>query len=265
MISDTHCHLFFDDFLQDLNSVLERAWDSGIDRILMPGIDIPTSRQALELAENHENLFVAVGTHPNNANSWKINSLDELSELCSHPKVVAIGEIGLDYYRDRTPREIQQAAVIDQLDLAAEKNLPVILHCRQAFDDLYEFVSKWLSKTNLASRLKIPGVFHSFEGTIEQAKKVIDINFYIGINGSITFPKADERRDVVKNIHENYLLMETDAPFLSPQSHRGRRNEPGYLPIIVDKVAEIKDRTPTEIAKISSINANTIFDWGTVK
>lgn len=262
MIADTHCHLYLDEFHNDIDRVLNQAWDAGVDRILVPGIDAQSSRQAIQLAEIHQNIYAAVGTHPNSATSWTVRSIDEMMELTTHPKVVAIGEIGLDYYRDRTPTTVQKASLIDQLDLAAEKKLPIILHCRHAFNDLYEIIKSWLIKNSTSFDENKVGVFHSFEGTSEQALSVIGHKFLIGINGASTFPKAEDRRKVIKAIRVEDMLLETDAPFLAPQPYRGKRNEPGYLPIILDLAAKLKELPSNEIAAVTSYNANELFRWG---
>ena len=262
MLSDTHCHLFFDAFHEDFNEILERAWESGIDRILVPGIDIRSSLDAITLAETYENIFAAVGIHPNSASEWGSHQIKCLEELCTHPKVVAIGEIGLDYYHDRTPVSVQKAALKDQLDLAADTSLPVILHCRRSFPDLIDIIQAYVDALPACSTHKDhPGVFHSFEGTIEQSDEVINARFMIGVSGVVTYPKSDNLQHVVSDLSLQNTVVETDAPFLSPQPFRGKRNEPAFIESTVNKIAEICNLTPNDVAKVTSENANKIFNW----
>jgi TatD DNase family protein len=189
---DTHCHLNLDAFQEDLPEVLERAWENGIDRILIPGINVETSRAAVALAEQHPSLYAAVGVHPNDANSWNEDTQGVLRELAEHSKVVAVGEIGLDYYRDYAPRPLQQHILQQQLRLAAELCLPVVLHNRDALSDLWPALREWQreleqSQNALASR---PGVLHSYDGDLNTALEATGQNFFIGISGPVTFRNA---------------------------------------------------------------------------
>lgn len=264
MFADTHCHLNFNLFHEDLAQVLENAWARGISRILIPGVDLETSRQAVEMSGLHVNLFAAVGIHPNRAMTWKEHSLAELKELAQHPKVVAIGEIGLDYYRDRVPGALQQSVLHAQLALAVETNLPVVIHSRHSLQDLLSRLLAWqemLAKTGNPLQHR-PGVLHSYEGDLESAMKAIEHNFFIGITGPVTFHNARQRQQVVAALPLESLLLETDAPFLTPHPFRGRRNEPAYLPWIAEKVAELHQKTAAEVARVTYHNSNTLFSWG---
>jgi TatD DNase family protein len=250
-------------FQNDLANVLERAWDNGIERILIPGIDLDTSRRAVELSEIYPKLFSAVGVHPSEALLWDKNSLSQLIELAKHPKVVAIGEIGLDYYRDRAPRDLQIEVFQAQLDLAADLEKPVIIHNRQAIEDIWLRLNEWQAGLNrkaipIAWR---PGVLHSYEGNIELALKAIQLNFAIGIGGPVTFRNAPERQQLVSSIPLSGLVLETDAPFLTPHPHRGERNEPAFISFIAKKIADLNNKPLDQIAEITSDNADRLFAW----
>jgi TatD DNase family protein len=261
---DSHCHLFFNLFINDLDQVLRRAWDGGITRILIPGIDLETSRQAIALSEKHPNLFAAVGVHPNDAVGWQAGSLAQLKELAQHPKVAAIGEIGLDYYRDNTPQALQREVLAAQLELAASLGKPVVIHNRQAFADLWPMLKDWQAALAQAGNplSQVPGVLHSFEGTQAMALQAIERNFYIGIGGPVTFRNAIERQEVAIALPLEHILLETDAPFLTPQPHRGQRNEPSYVIFIAEKIAQLRAQSLQVVAEATTQNANHLFAWG---
>lgn len=263
-LTDTHCHLNLNTFQEDLEPVLERAWERGIDRILIPGIDVETSRTAVSLAERYEPLYAAVGVHPGDASTWTDDTSAILSELARHPKVVAIGEIGLDYYRDRAPRPLQRQVFHDQLELAAALELPVVIHNRKSLDDVWNELSTWQaalaqSAPELASR---PGVLHSYDGPLAPAQQAIAKGFFIGISGPVTFKNAQERQDVVSALPLDHILVETDAPYLTPHPHRGRwPNEPAYVAFVAEKIAELH-RLPLEaVTRTTGENAANLFNW----
>lgn len=270
MLIDTHCHLNFNAFDGDRDKVLERARESGVSRILNPGVDIPTSYEAVSLSSSYAEVFAAVGVHPNESSSWDNGALTTLRDLTKMPKVVAIGEIGLDYYRDRAPKELQQQVFRDQLSLAAELDLPVIIHSRnasvqdlQAFEDIMSILTEWVSVLNdhdssLRSR---PGVLHSFSSNCLAAKEVIKNNFMIGITGPVTFRNADSLRDVVKSTPLEQLLVETDAPFLTPHPYRGKRNEPAYVQFVAEKIAQIHGESYENVVHVLSNNSERLFNW----
>jgi TatD DNase family protein len=261
---DSHCHLFFNSFNDDLDQVLRRAWDGGITRILMPGIDLETSRQVIALSEKHPNLFAAVGVHPNDAVGWPTGSLVELKRLAEHPKVVAIGEIGLDYYRNNTPQALQREVLAAQLELAASLGKPVVVHNRQAFSDLWPVLKDWQTALEGSGNplSQAPGVLHSFEGTQAMALQAIERHFYIGIGGPVTFRNAADRQEVAKDIAIEHILLETDAPFLTPHPHRGQRNEPSYVIFIAEKVAQLRAQSLHFVAEATTQNADRLFAWG---
>ncbi len=258
-LTDTHCHLNLNTFDADLEEVLERAFQSGVERILVPGIDIETSIRAVELAQQYPQVFAAVGIHPNSAGKcWSQTTYSELVNLAKTPKVVAIGEIGLDYYRDHTPADIQRKALEAQLDLAANRNLPVVLHNRSSEKDLLQILQTWVDAGNTPNRL---GVWHSFEGSASLASQVIGMGFYLGISGPVTFKNAVEKKRIVKELPQNRILIETDAPFLTPHPHRGKRNEPMFVTLIAEELARQLDLSLTEIWQITTQNASSLFLW----
>jgi TatD DNase family protein len=263
---DTHCHLNLNLFQNDLANVLERAWDNGIEQILIPGIDLETSRRAVELCEIYPNLFSAVGIHPSEALSWDKYSLSQLIEMAKHPKVVAIGEIGLDYYRDRAPRDLQIEVFEAQLNLAADLEKPVVIHNRQAIEAIWPRLINWQTELNRKENpiARRPGVLHSYEGNIELALEAIQLNFSIGIGGPVTFRNAPERQRLASLIPLTGLVLETDAPFLTPHPHRGERNEPSYITLIAEKIAGLNNKPLEQVAEITSNNADRLFAWGAI-
>lgn len=262
-LTDTHCHLDFEAFDGDRAEVLARAKETGVVRILVPGIDLESSAKAAILADRHSNVYAAVGVHPNSALTWDMDSRDELASLAKQKKVIAIGEIGLDYYRDRSPINVQQSVLLAQLELAASLNLPVVLHNREATDDLLDILTEWRanlvkSGTDLANR---PGVLHSYSGDFVQAERAILLSFYIGLTGPVTFKNAPELQELVGRLPLNRLLIETDAPFLTPHPFRGKRNEPAHVHLVAEKIAEIQGITTAEVCQVTTENAGRLFGW----
>ena len=263
ILTDTHCHLDFNIFDLDRDDVIERAVDAGVARILIPGIDLASSRSAIQLAETHELIYAAVGIHPNEAERWDKETNKTLRRLAKSHKVVAIGEIGLDYYRERARHDRQKESFLRQLDLAAEFCLPVIIHNRDATSDMLPILCMWqeqLALTNnpLATR---PGVLHSFSGDEFEAKTAMVHNFLIGVDGPITYQKADNLRRVIAMVPVEYILVETDSPFLTPHPFRCKRNEPGYVMYTVEKISELKNLPIEAVAGQTSANAGRIFQW----
>ncbi len=260
---DTHCHLNFDDFNIDRNLVVERARENGISRILIPGIDIETSKTALQYAWEFHEVYAAVGLHPNQGLSWTDNTISDLRELACMEKVVAIGEIGLDYYRDQTPRSLQLSIFEEQLQLSAELLLPVIIHNREASGDILKIVKKWHKKlTRTGNELAaFPGVLHSFSGDEYFAREMISLNFKIGISGPVTFQKSQILQSVVHSQPVTSMLLETDAPYLTPHPYRGKRNEPANVRIVAEKISKIKEESFEKVAKITTAEADKLFRW----
>lgn len=263
VLVDTHCHLDFNLFDNDRNEVISRAKEAGLERILNPGINIASSQNVLEYAITQELLYAAVGIHPNEASSWQGDSLDVLENLASNKKVVAIGEIGLDYYRNFSTREFQMYIFQQQLDLAGEVGLPVVIHNRDASEDVIKILSDWCSELirKESPLVERPGVLHSFSSDLKVAKSAIDFNFYIGFTGPVTFRKAEQLRQIVFELPLEKLLIETDAPFLTPHPYRGRRNEPAYVHYVAEKIAEVKKISLEEVASTTTQNAKKLFLW----
>ncbi len=262
-LTDTHCHLNLNSFEDDLPDVLIRARGAGVRRILVPGIDLETSRKAVEIACQYPEVYAAVGVHPNYALIWTAETEAEFRKLANEPKVVAIGEIGLDYYRDHTPRQVQLAVLIEQLALAKDLHLPVVLHNRSAFDDLWRYIKEWAesldnSLTNLATR---PGVFHSFDGSLQQAHQVTERGFFVGLSGPVTYKNAPAHKEIAAGIDVHKIIIETDAPFLTPSPYRGKRNEPAYTRFICKKISELKELDTETLAEITADNATRLFAW----
>jgi TatD DNase family protein len=264
--TDTHCHLDFNAFDSDRPALLERARLAGVARILNPAIDLTTSRAALNLARDHPQVYAAVGVHPNESRSFSDDGLAELRSLVEEAGslgIAAIGEIGLDYFRDRAPRDLQREVFIKQLELAAEAGLPVVIHNRQAMPDTLAILSDW--QTSLKERgsplSERPGVLHSFEGDLESALLAVEMKFFIGITGPVTFKNAQTMQQVVAELPLDHLLVETDGPFLTPHPHRGKRNEPAYIPLIVDKITALQNQTFPTVAAALWANARKLFNW----
>jgi TatD DNase family protein len=270
VLVDTHCHLYFDSFKDDLKEVLERARQAGVRRILTPGIDLETSRAAVRLADETEEIYAAVGFHPTELKTWKPECLNELRSLARHPKVVAIGEIGIDYYHDRSPKSLQARILKEQLELAAELELPVVIHLRnqsmddrQASADLLEILLGWqrelaASGSALAGR---PGVLHSFSDDLETASQAMHSGFFIGVTGPVTYKNAAMLRMVVEGAPLENLLIETDAPFLTPHPYRGKRNEPAYVRFVAEKIGEIRGQPYELIVERTGESAGRLFNW----
>jgi TatD DNase family protein len=266
LLVDTHCHLNFDLFDEDRDQTLARARQAGVERIVNPGVDLETSQSAVQLAARYPQVYAAVGVHPNDIQDWDERLLDQLKELAGKPKVVAIGEIGLDYYRDESPHDLQKKVFWQQLELAAALDLPVIIHSRnasaenpQAILDILDILEKWQ-----AQQVEHPsplGVLHSFSSDFEAARKAIKLNFLIGITGPVTFRNAPELRQLVKALPLETIVVETDAPFLTPHPYRGKRNEPGFVKLVADKIAEIHNLPFEEVANITKRNAGRLFNW----
>lgn len=261
---DTHCHLNFNTFQDDLDQVLERATTNNISKIVVPGTDLLSSKSAVSLCSKYPNLYAAVGVHPNDSDSWDENSYEELKTLAMNSSVKAIGEIGLDYYRNLTDPEQQKMIFSAQLNLAQELSLPVIIHNRNSIQDLWPMLKEWVSNLrNSNSKDHLAhGVLHSFEGDVTLAEEAFNSGFYLGISGPITYKNAKKRREVISQIPLESLVLETDAPFLTPHPYRGQRNEPFYIPIIAREIASIKQMDIAEVQLITSQNAKKLFSLG---
>lgn len=256
MYIDSHAHLFFPNYNGDLDEVLDRAKASGIDYIIVPGTDVASSMRAAELADKYDMIYAAAGVHPHDTKEWDDSLLKNLEDLASNKKVVAIGEIGLDYYYDFSPKEKQLSAFRKQLDLALKLDLPVIIHNREADEDVMSIIRSYQG-TGLRAQ------FHCFAGTLADAKELIELHHFISFTGNITFPKADNLRNILKQIQIDNLLLETDSPFMTPVPYRGKRNEPSYINIVAEKVAEVQGIPADMVARATSLNVFRLFGIGT--
>ncbi len=254
MLIDTHCHLDFASFAADRAEVLARATAVHVTHILIPGLDLANCTAVLALTAQSPMLYAGVGIHPNSTATWQDNWSDTLRYLATHEKVVAIGEIGLDYYWDDSPKAVQQHAFVAQLELAAALGLPVIIHNREASSDVIAL----LRHSPLAGR-ENAGVLHSFSGDWPTAVAALDMGFYLGFTGPITYKKADALRQIAARTPLERILIETDAPFLTPQPRRGQRNEPAYVAHVAEKLAEVRGVETAVIAHHTTQNALRLF------
>jgi TatD DNase family protein len=252
MLFDTHCHLMDEQFDNDLNEVIRRAHDAGVNRIVIPGIDVETSKKAIAIAEQFDGIYAAVGVHPEAAKDVPLSAFDVVRELAKHEKVVAIGEIGLDYYWDAAPRDEQQRVMATQIEIAKECGLPVIIHNREATADTVSLLQS-------VGSAKVRGIMHCFMDTFEIACKCIDMGFFISFGGPVTFKNARNVHEVAPKIPDESILIETDSPYLAPHPYRGKRNEPGYVRLVATRMAELKQMSVEEIADITTRNANRLF------
>ncbi len=255
---DTHCHLNFESYDADRDEVIARAAAAGVTRVINPGVDAESSRAATVLAARHAGIYAAVGIHPNDTASFNEADLTEIEALVAAPKVVAIGEIGLDYHWDDSPKAKQFEAFEAQLALAARLELPVIIHNREASDDVIALLESWAHHLPPALRERA-GVLHSFSAPQRVADRALAAGFYLGFTGPITFKNADELRRVAASVPLDRLLVETDGPFLTPTPQRGKRNEPAYIPLIVERLAALKTVEMAEMASATDANAERLF------
>lgn len=255
---DTHCHLDFDAYADDREAVMQRAYDNGVHRIVNPGADLITSHAAIQMAERYDGVFAGVAVHPNSTMAWSPEVLATVEYYAAHPKVVAIGEIGLDYYWDKSPKSVQQRAFEDQLVLASQLGLPVIIHNREASDDVIATLRQWVP-TLPPHLIDRPGVLHSFSAPPEIAEAALNMGFYLGFTGPITYKNADDLRYIAANTPLDRILIETDGPFLTPHPYRGERNEPAYVRLVAERLAELHNMDVEEFAAQTSANAEQLF------
>ena len=251
MIWDTHAHLDDSVFTEDFQEVAERMKSSGISRVTNVGYDLPSSERSVKLAQDYDFIYAAIGIHPHNAAEAKEVTWERLLQLAKKQKVLAWGEIGLDYYRDLSPRSVQKEVFIQQIKLANEVGLPIVIHNRDAHQDVLEIVK--------AHTPKYGGVFHCYSGSWEMAKVLLNLGFYVSFAGPVTYKNARHTVEVVGQAPMDRILVETDSPYLTPEPRRGKRNEPTYVREIVKKIAEIKNLPFEDIAFRTMRNAETIF------
>ncbi|MDE0314249.1 MAG: TatD family hydrolase [Candidatus Poribacteria bacterium] len=251
MFIDSHAHIQISQFDRDRDAVLKRANEAAVSTILIIGFDVETSLGAIELADKHKNLYATVGMHPHDAQKLTPDVLKTFRELLHHPKVIALGEIGLDYYRNLSPPAVQKEAFAKQLDLAEEMEMPIIVHNRDAYVDILPILE--------ARSRKIHGVLHCFTGDVELMHRSLEIGFHIGIGGIVTYPNAKDVQAVAKEIPLERLLIETDCPWLAPQFRRGKRNEPAYVRAVAEKIAVLREIAIETIGEITTQNFNRLF------
>ncbi len=257
MLVDTHCHLDGHAFDPDRDDVIRRAIDAGVTRMITIGVDVSSSRRAIELAEKYAAVYAAVGVHPNDCADFADDGLSAIRSLAQHPKVVAIGESGLDYYWQRVDHATQARAFQAQLDLAAELHKPVIIHSRDAAEATLNILE------NYALRVTRHGVLHSYFDDLAIIRRAFAINFFIGITGPLTFKKSDREREIVRQVPLDRVLIETDAPFLTPVPHRGQRNEPAYVRHVAEMIAKVQGAPFDRVAEQTTLNAEKLFGWVT--
>jgi len=249
---DTHTHLDFDRFDGDRDDVIRRAHEANVAMMITIGVDYQTSLAAIKIAEQHHNIYAAIGVHPHDAANMTDEHFEELRELSAHPKVVAIGEVGLDYHYDYSPRDVQRRVLRRFLDLSANTQLPLIIHTREADEDILAVISE---KGHGVRH----GVFHCFSGDERMAQKVLDLGFHISFTGTVTFKNSDSL-NVAKRVPMDRLMIETDCPFLAPVPKRGKRNEPAFVVHVAKKIAEARQMPVDEFARMTTLNAMRFFN-----
>jgi len=252
MLIDTHAHIQDEKFKDDLDNVLERAQDAGLEKIICVGIDYKSSREAVDLARKYPQVYAVVGVHPHDAKTLNTEVLPKLYELAKDPRVVAIGEIGLDFYRDLSPREQQRKAFVEQINIARELYKPVVIHDRDAHQEVLDIIKQEKAGRN-------QGIMHCFSGYLPLAIELMKEGFYISFAGPLTFKNAKKTHEVAAKISIDKILIETDCPYLTPEPFRGKRNEPAYVKYVAQKMAEIRNKSIEEITYTTNLNAKRVF------
>ncbi|MDQ7054194.1 MAG: TatD family hydrolase [candidate division KSB1 bacterium] len=250
---DTHCHLQFDAFDDDRDAVVERALEVGVSKILTLATDSESSYRVIELAERYPAVYAAVGIHPTDAHKAQPGDVERIAKLANHPKVVAIGEIGLDLYWDASTLDVQKDLFLQMLRLAADRDLPVVIHNRRAGKEILQVLDQ-------VAELPLRGVFHCFSEGKSYADDVVRRGFYLSFTGNLTYRKS-KLPDVAKHVPLERLLLETDSPFMTPVPMRGKRNEPAFVQYIAEKHAELRGMDADELARVTTDNAQTLFGW----
>ena len=256
MLVDSHAHLTMPELASDLSAVLDRAVAAGVSVIVCVGVDLPSSKQAVQIAQQRAEVVAAVGVHPNDCADLAPSWLDVIRGLCELPGVVAIGEIGLDYYRQRADRTLQREVFLAQLELARELELPVVVHNRQASVDMAEILQDWAATLPRQHRR---GVLHCFSGDLALMRSCCGAGFCVSFAGPITYPNARPAAEVAIQVPEDRLLVETDAPYLAPHPYRGKQNEPAMLPLVARRLAALRQESFDRIAELTTRNAARLF------
>ncbi|PJK15627.1 hydrolase TatD [Chryseomicrobium excrementi] len=249
---DTHVHLNADQYDEDLEQVISRAREKGVQKMVVIGFDTKTIKRAMALAEADPDIYAVVGWHPVDAVDCTEEDLKWIEELAAHDKVVGIGETGLDYYWDKSPKDVQQELFRKHIRLAQRVKLPLIIHNREATADVLRILRE--EEAELTG-----GIMHCFGGSVETAREAIRLNFMISLGGPVTFKNAKTPKEVAKEIELEHLLIETDAPYLAPHPFRGKRNEPSYVPLVAEEIARLKELSVEEVAKVTTQNAEKFF------
>ena len=253
MFIDTHVHLNADQYEEDLEEVIQRALDANVTKMVVIGFDRKTIEKAMELSEAYPFIYAVVGWHPVDAIDCTEEDLQWIESLAKHPKVVGIGEIGLDYHWDKSPKDVQQELFRKQIHLAKKVELPIIIHNREATADVVQILKEEGAR-------EVGGIMHCFSGSVETARECIDMNFMISLGGPVTFKNAKTPKQVAEEIPLEHLLIETDAPYLAPHPNRGKRNEPAYVTLVAEEIARLKDMPVEEVAEATTRNALKLFN-----
>jgi len=253
MYIDTHVHLNADQYEEDIDEVIQRAQEAGVDKMVVIGFDRKTILKAMELTEQHAFIYAVVGWHPVDAIDCTEKDLEWIESLATHPKVVGIGETGLDYHWDKSPRDVQEKVFRKQIQLAQKVNLPIIIHNRDATADVVRILKEEGAE-------KTGGIMHCFGGSVETANDCIKMNFMISLGGPVTFKNAKAPKQVATEISLDHLLIETDAPYLAPHPYRGKRNEPAWVTLVAEEIARLKGLPVEEVAKRTTANALKVFN-----
>ena len=254
MYIDTHVHLNADQYDEDLQEVIDRALNSKVEKMVVIGFDRKTIKRAIELAEQYDFIYAVVGWHPVDTIDCTDEDLEWIEQLAAHEKVVGIGETGLDYHWDKSPREIQQQVFRKQIQLAKRVGLPIIIHNREATEDVLTILRE-------EDAQEVGGVMHCFGGSVETAQESIKMNFMISLGGPVTFKNAKKPKEVAAEIPLEHLMIETDAPYLAPHPYRGKRNEPSYVPLVAEEIARLKELPVETVAEATTENAKRFYKF----
>lgn len=250
MFIDTHCHLF-NEYYNDIEDIKKKCKNNNIKRIIVSGVDMKSNKEVLELVRKYDIVYGSIGFHPTELKEFSYNDLDWLEEHINDDKIVAIGEIGLDYHYNDTDKEKQIDVLKKQLEMAKKHNKPIIFHSRDAIRDTYDILKEY----------KLRGSIHCYSGSVEMAREFIKLGYMIGVGGVVTYKNSKTIKDVVKEIPLTYILLETDSPYLSPVPYRGTKNDPSNIPFIAEVIADIKNTSILEVSRVSTANAEGLFDF----
>lgn len=250
MYIDTHCHVLHD-YYDDIDAIINKCKNNGVNKIIVSGCDIETNKEVLELVNKYDIIYGTIGFHPTELNDFKEEYFDFLEKNIMNKKIVGIGEIGLDYHYEDTDKNKQINVFTRQLEMAEKYNKPIVVHSRDSIQDTY----------NILSNYKLKGSIHCFSGSVEMAKLFVKLGYKLGVGGIITYKNAKNIKEVVKNIDLSYILLETDSPYLSPEPYRGTKNDPSNIPFIAEAIADIKNVSKIDVARITTDNAISEFDF----